>query len=49
MVRIVLEQIRRSEMLAGRRLSKEEVRSVKQSYGLTEEEMHRVQEERGST
>jgi hypothetical protein len=49
MVRIVLEEIQHREMLAGRRLSGEEMRSIEQSYGLTEEEMHRVQEERGST
>jgi hypothetical protein len=47
MVRIVLEEIQYREMLAGRRLSGEEMRSLEQSYGLTKEEMHRVQEERG--
>lgn len=45
MVRIVLEEIRRREMLIGRPLDKEEMRSLKQSFDLTEEEMHRIQEE----
>lgn len=47
MVRIVLEAIRSREMLLGWPLDKEEMRSLIQSYGLTEEQMHRIEEERG--
>ena len=46
MVRIVLEEVRRRETLVGRPLDKEEMRSLKESFGLTEEEMHRLQQER---
>jgi hypothetical protein len=49
MVRIVLEEIRSREMLLGRPLGKEEMRSLMHSYGLTEEEMRRIHEERGTT
>ena len=40
--------ILREEMERNEREHQEEMRLVRQSYGLTEEEMHRVQEERGS-
>lgn len=45
MVRIGLEGIRRQQMLIGCRLDSGEVRSIMQSYGLTDEEMQRVEEE----
>jgi len=47
MVRIVLEDKHRRELVVGRPLDKEEMHSLEQSYGLTEEEMHRIQEECG--
>ena len=47
MVRIVLEELRRRETLVGRPLDKREIRSLKQSFGLTGEELRRIEEERG--
>ncbi len=47
MVRIVLEDIRRQEKLIDRPLNQEEMQSVKQSYGLTEEQRRRIEEEYG--
>ena len=47
MVRIVLEDIRRQEKLIDRPLNQEEMQSVKQSYGLTEEQRQRIEEEYG--
>lgn len=47
MVRLALEEIRHGEKMLGRRLSKEEVQSVNQSYALTEKEMRRVEAELG--
>lgn len=47
-VRIVRDDIRRREMLAGRPLDKEEMWSVEKEYGLTEEQRQRIEEEYGS-
>jgi len=47
MVRIVLEDIRRQEKLIDRPLNREEMQSVKQSYGLTEEQRKGIEEEYG--
>jgi hypothetical protein len=47
MARIVLEEVRRRETVVGRPLDEEEMRSLKRSFGLAEEEMHRLQQERG--
>ncbi|MCH7998859.1 MAG: hypothetical protein IIA91_05220 [Chloroflexi bacterium] len=49
MVRIVLEDIRRQEKLIDRSLTREEVQSVKQSYGLTEDEVHGVEQQYASS
>ena len=48
-VRIVLGEIRHQEMLVGRRLDSGELRSIKQSYGLTDEQMQRIEEQYGSS
>lgn len=44
LVRIGLEAVRGQEKLIGRRLDGEEMRSIRQSYGLTDEQMRRVEE-----
>ena len=49
MVRIVLEEIRREQVLIGRRLNSEELRSKKQSFGVTDEQMQRIEEQYGSS
>lgn len=49
MVRIGLEAVRGDEKLIGRRLDGEEMRSIKQSYGLTDEQMRRVEEQYNSS
>lgn len=47
LVRIVLDEIRRMEMTMGRRLDGEELQSVKMQFGLTEEQMKRVEKRSG--
>lgn len=48
MVRIGLEEARHREAVMGRRLDGEELWSVKQSFGLTDEQMQRIEERYGS-
>jgi len=49
MVGIGLEAIRSQQTHLGRRLENGELRSIKQSYGLTDEEMQRIEEQYGSS
>lgn len=49
MVRIGLEAARNEERVIGRRLTSGELRAIRQSYGLTDEEMHRIEEQYGSS
>jgi hypothetical protein len=49
MVRIVLEEIQRRETVLARRLDKEEMRSIKREFGLTEGQAQRVDDTYGST
>ena len=48
MVRIGLEETRRRQTVIGRRLSTEELRSIGQSFGLTGQEVQRVEEQYSS-
>ena len=48
MVRIGLEETRRRQTVIGRRLNSEELWSIRQSYGLTDEQMRVVEERYGS-
>ena len=45
MVRIGLDALRHGETVLGRPLTKDEVRPMLQSYGLTEEQMRRVEDQ----
>ena len=49
MVRIVLEEIRRRETVLGRRLDKEEMRSIKREFGLTDGQAQRIDDTYDST
>jgi hypothetical protein len=49
MVRIGLEETRRRQAVLGHRLNTEELRSVGQSFGLTDEEMQLIEEQYGSS
>jgi hypothetical protein len=49
MVRIGLEEIQRREAVMGRRLDSEELWSIKQSFGLTDEQMRLVEEQHGAS
>ena len=49
MVHIGLDEIRHRERLLGRQLDREEIRSIKQSYGLTDGQMQRIEEQYGSS
>jgi hypothetical protein len=48
MVSIGLEETRRREKVMERRLDSEELWSIKQSFGLTDEQMQRIEEQYAS-